>query len=561
MKNLHTKLLVSFTAVTIVAALFCSTFLFVKYNNYIDNSLKTRLSQAVSAVALLGEFSNADEIVDQGLKGDPTYKKILEKYHKFATDGGFAFAYILTNTPEGFVIALLSSDHNSNEELTFGSPYPDAPQAMFECMDKRQTMITKPYTDSYGTFKSAVSPLIIDGEVKGLYGIDLEISNVKKSKIEALLSAILALLIAVAVAIAYAYKISNSIVKPIRVITENARHFAVGDLSFTDVHQKELTEIKNRSDELGEIGKAFDSLTKYTQKNAETAQRIAEGDLTVSAEAAGDTDILGIAFISMIKKLNIIMNDIRTSSIDVDSGARQVSNSSQSLSDGANVSASSIEEISVSMVEMESQICVSAENANKASSSAKEAKEMAQAGSGEMANMITAMEGINESSQKIAHIIKVIDDIAFQTNLLALNAAVESARAGVHGKGFAVVADEVRNLSGRSAKAASETEVLIADAADKVKNGNSIAHKTEEALSGIVEQVANVSNLVSEIATASKEQARSATKVSTGLEQIDSVTQSNSANAEETAAASQELSSLATNLQHAVATFKVKTTD
>jgi methyl-accepting chemotaxis protein len=199
-----------------------------------------------------------------------------------------------------------------------------------------------------------------------------------------------------------------------------------------------------------------------------------------------------------------------------------------------------------------------ADNAAQANNLSSEARKAADSGSEAMGRMSSAINDIQKSSEETAKIIKVIDEIAFQTNLLALNAAVEAARAGQHGKGFAVVAEEVRNLAARSARAAKETAELIENSAEKTRAGNEIAEKTEAALKGIVAGATKVSDLVAEIAAASKEQSEGIGQVNTGLGQIDQVTQQNTANAEESAAAAEELSSQAAHLQQMLSRFHLK---
>jgi len=178
-----------------------------------------------------------------------------------------------------------------------------------------------------------------------------------------------------------------------------------------------------------------------------------------------------------------------------------------------------------------------------------------------MANMILAMKDINEASQSIARIMKIIDEIAFQINLLSLNAAVEAARAGRYGKGFAVVAEEVRNLAGRSAKSAKETTELIENAFKKVKKGNDIADRTERALSKIVESVNKAADLIGEIAASSNEQSQALAQVNQGIGQIDQVTQQNAANAQQTASTAEELSAQASRLHQILEQFKLNNTD
>jgi methyl-accepting chemotaxis protein len=227
------------------------------------------------------------------------------------------------------------------------------------------------------------------------------------------------------------------------------------------------------------------------------------------------------------------------------------------LSQGSTEQASSIEEITASMTQVSAQTKQNAANANQANQLALAAKENAVEGNGQMQGMVKAMAEINDSSSNISKIIKVIDEIAFQTNILALNAAVEAARAGQHGKGFAVVAEEVRNLAARSANAAKETTEMIENSIRKVEAGTEIANNTAVALNKIVDGVAKAAELVGDIASASNEQATGIAQINQAISQVAQVVQTNSATAEESAAASEELSSQAELLKNAVNRFRL----
>ena len=310
-------------------------------------------------------------------------------------------------------------------------------------------------------------------------------------------------------------------------------------------------------DEIGAMSKAINEMIDSLNKKAQLALQIAKGDLAQNVELASSDDTLGNALLEMTTNLNDVISGIDDTANEVSSQSVQVSDASSALSDGASKSAASLEQITSSMTEIGSQTRINAENATQANQISTTARSAAETGNSEMKNMMNAMNDISESSQQIAKIIKVIDDIAFQTNLLALNAAVEAARAGKHGKGFAVVAEEVRSLAGRSAKAAKETEQLIGSATKKVLNGTNIASNTCEVLEEIVDKVTKVTDLVGEIAAASNEQAQSVSQVSIGLQEIDNVTQQNTASSEEIAASANELSSHAIELQKAISRFSL----
>ena len=344
--------------------------------------------------------------------------------------------------------------------------------------------------------------------------------------------------------------IATSIVKAVQQGVDFAEEVKIGDVS----RRLRLT----RSDEIGTLAAALDRMADGLEEKAQLAESIAAGDLTVEVGKVDARDRLGQSFEKMVTNLSDLMTQMQAAAQQIAAGSVQLAEGSQTLSQGATESAASLEQISASMTEMLSQTQMSADNAGQANALSNEAMSAATNGSELMAEMVSAMGAINDSGQNIAKIIRVIDEIAFQTNLLALNAAVEAARAGQHGKGFAVVAEEVRNLAARSAKAAKETAELIEDSVAKTSHGNEIAEKTASALQEIESSTTKVSDLVGEIAAASKEQSEGISQVNEGLGQIDTVTQQSTANAEETAAAAEELSGQADHLRQSLARFKVK---
>ncbi len=256
-----------------------------------------------------------------------------------------------------------------------------------------------------------------------------------------------------------------------------------------------------------------------------------------------------------VRSITITAGLLSDGANQVASAANQVSGSSQTLAEGANEQAAALEETSSSLEEMSSMTKRNTENAGKANELARQARMAADSGAADMSAMTAAMGAIKSSADDIAKIIKTIDEIAFQTNILALNAAVEAARAGEAGAGFAVVADEVRNLAQRAAQAAKETAGKIEGAITKTAQGVAITDKVAASLQEIVIKAREVDALVAEVASASKEQTLGIQQVNGAVGQMDKVTQSNAANAEESASAAEELNAQAVSLKEAVASL------
>jgi methyl-accepting chemotaxis protein len=206
---------------------------------------------------------------------------------------------------------------------------------------------------------------------------------------------------------------------------------------------------------------------------------------------------------------------------------------------------------------MTSTVKQNADNAGQANQLATAARDQAEKGGAVVGRAVKAMTEINESSKKIADIIGVIDEIAFQTNLLALNAAVEAARAGEQGRGFAVVASEVRSLAGRSATAAKEIKDLIQDSVKKVEDGSVLVAQSGQTLEQIVSSVKKVSDIIAEIAAASREQSSGIEQVNRSVMQMDEMTQQNAALVEEASASSQAMADQARQLNEILSRYQV----
>ncbi len=352
-----------------------------------------------------------------------------------------------------------------------------------------------------------------------------------------------------------ALSISRGISRPVKEMAEAARRMAEGDLSVQISVQSK--------DEIGQLGMAFSETIKTIQEYitdiTENLAKMAQGDLSItpSVDYKGDFVELQKSIYNIALSFNDALTQIKQASEQVSSGAAQVSDGAQELAQGAAVQASSIEELSASISEISAHVKNNAENAVYVSENVNHVCSEIEVSNTYMSEMIVSMSKINDSSSEIGKIIKAIEDIAFQTNILALNAAVEAARAGSAGKGFAVVADEVRNLASKSAEAAKNTTALIENSIKQVENGTKIADQTAKSLLNVIKGTKVVSDIVEKISQASVHQSDAVGQVMLGVEQISSVVQTNSATAEESAAASEELSGQAQTLKDLIHKFQL----
>ena len=286
---------------------------------------------------------------------------------------------------------------------------------------------------------------------------------------------------------------------------------------------------------------------------------LANGDLTrkIAADYQGTLGQLKVDTNATVDRLREVIGQLKIASESINAAARDIAEGSGDLSRRTEEQASSLEETASSMEELSATVRQNAENARLAKSLADQSNTVAENGGQRMTDVIATMDQIRSSSARIQDIIGVIDSIAFQTNILALNAAVEAARAGEQGRGFAVVATEVRNLAHRSAQAASEVKVLIADSGAKINGGVSLVTETGRTMHAMVTDFQRLSALVTEIAHASREQSSGIDQVTLAVGQMDEVTQQNAARVEETAAAAELLAKQATVLAQTVSTFKL----
>ncbi|HKT72913.1 MAG TPA: methyl-accepting chemotaxis protein [Steroidobacteraceae bacterium] len=354
--------------------------------------------------------------------------------------------------------------------------------------------------------------------------------------------------------------------------TDSAQQRRILDtLTGSDVQERALGACTFRTvanPVVSDKGERIGTVVEWTDRTQEVAVEtemqnmltaVISGDLGKRIDLAGKAgffEVMSRGVNQLADNMAEVVSKVKAVAAEVHRGADEISTGNANLSQRTEEQSSSLEETASSMEEMTTTVKQNADNAGQANQLAIAARDQAEKGGAVVNQAVKAMADINDSSKKIADIIGVIDDIAFQTNLLALNAAVEAARAGEQGRGFAVVASEVRSLAGRSATAAKEIKELIQDSVRKVEDGSVLVTQSGQTLEKIVASVKKVSDIVAEIAAASREQSSGIEQVNRAVMQMDELTQQNAALVEQATAASQAMAEQVRGLNQMLARYR-----
>ncbi|MDL2294632.1 methyl-accepting chemotaxis protein [Ruminococcaceae bacterium OttesenSCG-928-D13] len=527
----------------------------------VDSNADRALAVAQSVAALV----NADkftEIMASGEANDYWYevKAILDDIKK-RTD--VKYLYVLDSN-YGDTMTYFAEGYNPEtdtegdtelgfEEVVEEDGVPTYADEMYETIRTGQPMVSELYdSGDFGTMVSGFAAVKDSaGKVVGVVGADISLAEVMTATTAFALRIVLIIVLFCAVAIAFSIWFMNRLIgRPIGELTKASDKLAEGDM---DIHLS-----SERQDEIGQLSRSFEAMVEHTREQAEVLEQMANGDLTMQVVARGENDLMSTAMAQTIARLNEMFRGVKASSSEVASGADQIANGAQILAQGSTEQAATLEEFTAAITGVLQQ---SEENATQATDAYNDTM---QAGSlmaecmETMGRLTAAMQEINDSSEKIAGVIKVVDDIAFQTNILALNAAVEAARAGEHGKGFAVVADEVRNLAAKSAEAAKETTTMISTNIEKVSEGADIADQTQENMKSVNDILGANAQAMERISAASEEQNHAISEITTGIGELSNVVQANSATSEQSAASAEEMSSQAQMLNSIVDRFRIQ---
>lgn len=357
------------------------------------------------------------------------------------------------------------------------------------------------------------------------------------------------------ISILFGIYITRSITRPIKELETAARQMEQGQLK-VDVTYRSKDELGSLSNSMRQMS---EKISYYMDEISRAMQQLADGNLDIPGCDGFQGDFLPVqeALFIVIDSLNETMAEINTFSDQVASGSDQVAGGAQVLSQGVIAQAGSVEELASTMAEISWQVNENAETSQAVKTAAGEMGTNILACNQQMQEMKAAMGEINSCSTQIRKIIKTINDIASQTNILALNAAVEAARVGAESKGFSVVAQEVRGLAGKSSAASKSTEALIEQTLAAVAHGTKLAEETAASLMNIVGGTDDMVSKINQIAEATQKQAEATEMVSIGIGQISDIVQTNSATAEESAAASEELYGESQLLKSKISRFKL----
>ena len=467
-------------------------------------------------------------------------------------------AYILNNA--GYTIAHKNMDNVKNRENTQEDAKTDKKLKDLAALEVRMTLGQSGFGRyEYGGSRKFLAFSPIEGTEGWSLAINAPTKDFTQSTVNGIMITIVLMVVFLVLSSYMAYRLARQIGEPVKDCAQRLRLLAEGDLDtpVNEIHTGD--EIQILADSARTLVQGFRLMI---QDMDDMLAEMSRGNLTADSKCE-EAYVGGYrGLLDSARKLSVQLSDtlrqINQSADQVSAGAEQVSAGAQALSQGATEQASAIEELAATINDISGKIRATADSAGNVHSQSSETGREVEQCNEQMLELVKAVRDIGESSSQIGKIIKTIEDIAFQTNILALNAAVEAARAGTAGKGFAVVADEVRNLASKSAEASKSTSDLIEGSARSVEKGMKIADETAASLQKAVISTENTVKAVDKITDAAAEQSQAVSQVTQGMDQISSVVQTNSATAEESAAASEELSGQAVILKELVGQFKTR---
>lgn len=427
---------------------------------------------------------------------------------------------------------------------------PDLGDWYFAPQQSKKSMLVEPYSDTVNgkqeVMSSAVHTIVDDGKFLGIVGVDLSLEMIQNivTSVKPFETSKAYLLTDSKMVVSSPN--ADELMKPYQGYTDILKMIDAQSLQY-----QELTINKEKALFLVIPVDIFNTGQKWTLIIETPMSSILTPAYQAIAKQAGFSLIalfvlMFSVFISAKKssqKIGTLSTNLTESASNIHTSINQLNQTGSELASSSTAAAASIEQTAASLEEVTSMVQLNTENAKMAANLSIESADLAKNGESEIKKLITTMNQIEGSSQKIEEIIHIIDDIAFQTNLLALNASVEAARAGEHGKGFAVVADAVRSLAQRSASAAKDISSLILTSVDQIKVGTKTAQQNGEILHKISSSIVKVSQLNTEIAQASVEQANGITVISKSIHDLDAMVQKSAAQAEEIVETAQDIES------------------
>lgn len=414
-------------------------------------------------------------------------------------------------------------------------------------------------------FYASVSPLttdVIDAlrEIDSIYAQEVESA---KQVFETLLAVTIAIIVLVMIMLVvfstiYANRLAHQVSYPITRIANWANRLSLGSVDFNIDEEFEKMQRINADNEVGMMIEAFCSMAKNIKENVEVVRRVADGDMTAFVNIRSHHDSLGKSLYRLVQSNDAMFGEIIKSARTVAAGANEIANASHLLAESTTAQAAAANELSHEMENVSRLINFNDEKAQTAYKIVKDIEEDIKTNNAHMEVLVDSVVHMHDASQKIAVVMKTIDDIAFETNILALNAAIEAARAGVAGKGFAVVADEVRALALKSTEAAKESRALIENSITQTQKGSEIATESATIFEEINKKIKQIVEIVEEVSGLSSEQFESVRIVSQSVTKITEAATSNAAISEQSDASSHEMSQQAEFLRDAMKHFNLR---